>query len=155
MNIILKSLRFLLLAIIVLPIWFSLSLAGLFITLILYIFFPKHIITQLMCRNNRKKIIKKFIKHLISIFNYTEIMNEENVRDNRLVLFHEEIMEQERIELSELPDNIQKKIKGFNLLKANYEKNPEERSLLNLRKRAIQLADEIQNYIEEKDENKI
>ena len=82
-------------------------------------------------------------------------MNEENVRDNRLVLFHEEIMEQERIELSELPDNIQKKIKGFNLLKANYEKNPEERSLLNLRKRAIQLADEIQNYIEEKDENKI
>ncbi len=39
-------------------------------------------------------------------------MNEENVRDNRLVLFHEEIMEQERIELSELPDNIQKKIKG-------------------------------------------
>ena len=82
-------------------------------------------------------------------------MNEENVRDNRLVLFHEEIMEQERIELSELPDNIQKKIKGFNLLKANYEKNPEERSLLNLRKRAIQLADEIQDYIEEKDENKI
>ena len=82
-------------------------------------------------------------------------MNEENVRDNRLVLFHEEIMEQERIELSELPDDIQKKIKGFNLMKAKYEKNPEERGLLNLRKKAIHLADEIQNYIEEKDENKI
>jgi len=155
MNIFFKFLRILLLSTIILPIWFLLSLAGLFITLIFYIFFPKNIISQLMCRNNRKKIIKKFIKHLISIFNYTETMSNKIGSTEKIQLFHEEIMQEEGIQLSELPDDIQKKIKGFNLMKANYDKNPQEQVSINLRKRTIHLADEIQNYIEEKEENKI
>jgi hypothetical protein len=70
MNIFLKFLRIVLFAVITLPLWFLISLAGLFIVLISCIFFPKNIITKLMCRNNRKKAVKKTIKHLISIFNY-------------------------------------------------------------------------------------
>jgi hypothetical protein len=67
---------------------------------------------------------------------------------DKLQLFHEELMQEEGIKVSDLPVDIQRKIRGFNLLKAGYEKNPEERSLINLRKRAIKLGDEVQNYIE-------
>ena len=38
---------------------------------------------------------------------------------DEIQLFHEEIMQEEGIKLSELPIEIQKKIKGFNLLKAS------------------------------------
>jgi hypothetical protein len=76
---------------------------------------------------------------------------------DKLQLFHEEIMQEEGIELSDLPESIQKKIKGFNLLKAGYDKNPQERTLINLRKRAVNLGDEIQTFIEndydDEDEN--
>ena len=47
---------------------------------------------------------------------------------DEIQLFHEEIMQEEGIKLSELPIEIQKKIKGFNLLKASYQKNPQERT---------------------------
>ena len=67
---------------------------------------------------------------------------------DKLQLFHEEIMQEEGIKLSDLPQDIQKKIKGFNLLKASYDKNPEERTLINLRKRTVKLGDEIQDFIE-------
>jgi hypothetical protein len=50
--------------------------------------------------------------------------------------------------LSELPIEIQKRIKGFNLMKAQYEKNPQERDLILLRKRATKLGDDIQSFIE-------
>lgn len=66
----------------------------------------------------------------------------------KIQLFHEELMQEEGIKLSQLPDDIQRKIRGFNLLKSNYEKNPEERGLINLRKRAIKLGDLVQSYIE-------
>lgn len=67
---------------------------------------------------------------------------------DKLQLFHEEIMQEEGIKVSDLPEQIQKKIKGFNLLKAGYDKNPQERTLINLRKRAVNLGDEIQSFIE-------
>lgn len=65
-----------------------------------------------------------------------------------LQLFHEELMQEEGIKLSDLPFELQKKIKGFNLMKATYKKNPQERTLINMRKRAISLGDEVQNFIE-------
>jgi hypothetical protein len=67
---------------------------------------------------------------------------------DEIQLFHEEIMQEEGIKLSELPIEIQKKIKGFNLLKASYQKNPQERTLINLKKRAVSLGDEVQSFIE-------
>ena len=82
-------------------------------------------------------------------------MSNEIVSAEKIQLFHEEIMQEEGIQLSELPQTLQKKIKGFNLMKAKYEKKPDEQLSIILRKRAVHLADEIQNYIEEKEENKI
>ena len=66
----------------------------------------------------------------------------------KIQLFHEEMIQEEGLKVSELPIEIQKKIRGFNLMKANYEKNPQERELINLRKRAIKLGDAVQNFIE-------
>jgi len=66
----------------------------------------------------------------------------------KIQLFHEEMMQEEGLKISDLPIEIQKKIKGFNLMKANYEKNPQERELILLRKRATKLGDDIQNFIE-------
>ena len=67
---------------------------------------------------------------------------------DKLQLFHQEIMQEEGIKISDLPEDIQKKLRGFNLLKASYDKNPQERTLINLRKRTIKLGDEIQSFIE-------
>jgi len=67
---------------------------------------------------------------------------------NKLQLFHQEIMQEEGIKISDLPEDIQRKLRGFNLLKAGYDKNPQERTLINLRKRTIKLGDEIQSFIE-------
>lgn len=67
---------------------------------------------------------------------------------DEIQLFHEEIMQEEGIKLSDLPIEIQKKIKGFNLMKATYQKNPQERTLINLKKRAVSLGDEVQSFIE-------
>jgi hypothetical protein len=67
---------------------------------------------------------------------------------DKLQLFHQEIMQEEGIKISDLPEDIQKKLRGFNLLKAGYDKNPQERTLINLRKRTIKLGDEIQSFIE-------
>jgi hypothetical protein len=66
----------------------------------------------------------------------------------KIQLFHEEMMQEEGLKMSDLPIEIQKKIKGFNLMKGAYEKNPQERELINLRKKALKLGDEIQNFIE-------
>ena len=66
-----------------------------------------------------------------------------------LKLFHEEIMQEEGVKLSELPVEIQKKIKGFNLMRKRLEKNPEDEKLfIQLRKQAIKIGDEVQNFIE-------
>ena len=67
---------------------------------------------------------------------------------DKLQLFHQEIMQEEGIKISDLPEDIQRKLRGFNLLKAGYDKNPQERTLINLRKRTIKLGDEIQSFIE-------
>ena len=66
-----------------------------------------------------------------------------------LKLFHEEIMQEEGVKLSELPVEIQKKIKGFNLMRKRLEKNPEDEKLfIQLQKQAIKIGDEVQNFIE-------
>lgn len=62
---------------------------------------------------------------------------------------HDELIEQEGISLNDLPDDIKKKIKGWNLLFARLTKNPEDEKLFrSLQKTSIQLADKIQDFIE-------
>ena len=68
--------------------------------------------------------------------------------NNELQLFHEEMMQEEGLKVSDLPIELQKKIKGFNLMKGSHDKNPTEKSLVNLQKQSVRLGDAIQNFIE-------
>lgn len=69
---------------------------------------------------------------------------------NKLKLFHEEIMQEEGLKISDLPIEIQKKLKGFNLMKGKWEKNPDnERDFVSLQKSAIKIGDLIQNFVEQ------
>ena len=66
-----------------------------------------------------------------------------------LKLFHREIMEEEGIKLSELPEELQKRIKGFDLMLKKLEKNPDdEKTFIMLQKNSVKIGDAIQNFIE-------
>ena len=68
---------------------------------------------------------------------------------DKLRLFHEEIMQEEGIKVSDLPIEIQKKIRGFNLQMKKLERNPEDESLFRqLRNSSVRLGDSIQNFVE-------
>ena len=45
---------------------------------------------------------------------------------SKLRLFHQEILEEEGMKNSDLPIELQRRIKGFDLLKSKYEKNPDD-----------------------------
>ena len=68
---------------------------------------------------------------------------------DKVRLFHEEIMQEEGIKVSDLPIEIQKKIRGFNLQMGKLERNPEDEVLFRqLSKNTVRLGDEIQDFIE-------
>ena len=68
---------------------------------------------------------------------------------DKVRLFHEEIMQEEGIKVSDLPIEIQKKIRGFNLQMKKLERNPEDESLFRqLRNSSVRLGDSIQNFVE-------
>jgi cobalamin biosynthesis protein CobT len=67
----------------------------------------------------------------------------------KLKLYHEEMLQEEGIKISELPTELQSKIKGFNLMKKKLEKSPDdERLFIQLQKTSTKLGDAIQNFIE-------
>jgi hypothetical protein len=58
-------------------------------------------------------------------------------------------MQEEGIKVSDLPIEIQKKIRGFNLQMGKLERNPEDEVLFRqLSKNTVRLGDEIQDFIE-------
>jgi hypothetical protein len=64
-------------------------------------------------------------------------------------LLHEELLQEEGIQISELPVELQKKIKGFNLMMKKLEKTPNDEKLyLQLKRQTSKLGDEIQDFIE-------
>ena len=68
---------------------------------------------------------------------------------SKLRLFHQEILEEEGMKNSDLPIELQRRIKGFDLLRSKYEKNPnDEKQFILLQKNAVKLGDAIQNFIE-------
>jgi hypothetical protein len=68
---------------------------------------------------------------------------------SKLRLFHQEILEEEGMKNSDLPIELQRRIKGFDLLKSKYEKNPDdEKQFILLQKNAVKLGDAIQTFIE-------
>jgi hypothetical protein len=67
-----------------------------------------------------------------------------------LNLIHEEVIDEENVNIADLPESIQKKIKGFNLLYSKFQNNTENENLRNtLNKNSVVIADEIQNWLEE------
>jgi cobalamin biosynthesis protein CobT len=70
----------------------------------------------------------------------------------KLKLYHEEVIKEEGIEMSDLPLEIKKKIKGFDLMKKRWEKNPEgergEREFIQLQKQSTKIGDMIIDFIE-------
>ena len=67
----------------------------------------------------------------------------------KLRVFHEEILQEEGIKVSELSDELQRRIKGFNLLRKKLEKNPDdEKLLILLKKQAVKLGDDVQSFVE-------
>jgi hypothetical protein len=76
---------------------------------------------------------------------------------DKLRVFHEELLQEEEVKVSELPTEIQSKIRGFNLMRKKLEKNPDDEKLfLQLQRQAVKLGDEVQNFIEndyEEDDN--
>jgi len=68
---------------------------------------------------------------------------------NKLRVFHEEILEEEGMSVSDLSTELQSRIKGFNLLRKKLEKNPDdERLYFQLQKSSVKIGDLVQNYIE-------
>ena len=66
-----------------------------------------------------------------------------------LNLIHEELINEEGVNIADLPLEIRKKIKGFNLLHGRLMNNPEnEKLFVTLQKQSISIADEVQNWIE-------
>lgn len=66
---------------------------------------------------------------------------------------HEELMQEEELSIRELPVELQRQVKGFNVTKKKYEENPtinEENRLVRL---STQIANHIQNWIENQDED--
>lgn len=62
---------------------------------------------------------------------------------------HEQLIQEEGISVSQLPDAVQRKIKGWNLLMSRLEKNPEDEKLFRtLQKQSVEIADKIQDFIE-------
>jgi len=62
---------------------------------------------------------------------------------------HEQLIAEEGINMSDLPIEIQRKIKGWNLLFARLQKNPEDSKLFTtLQKQSVEIADKIQDFIE-------
>jgi hypothetical protein len=68
---------------------------------------------------------------------------------DKLNLIHTELIQEEGLKVSDLPVELQKKIKGFDLMLKKLEKNPEdERTFLMLQKNSVKIANDIQNFIE-------
>lgn len=63
---------------------------------------------------------------------------------------HEQLISEEGINLNDLPIEIKKRIKGWNLLVSRLEKNPEDTKLFTtVQKQSIEIADKIQDFIEQ------
>ena len=70
MNLLIKFFRFVLLTIIILPMWFLTCLAGFFVTIILHYLYSHKDNIEVKYRNNIKKIFLDFKNDVILIFYY-------------------------------------------------------------------------------------
>jgi hypothetical protein len=68
---------------------------------------------------------------------------------DKLRVFHEELLQEEGVKVSELPTEIQQRIRGFNLMRKKLQNNPDDEKLfVQIQKQAVKLGDDVQNFIE-------
>jgi len=69
-----------------------------------------------------------------------------------LNLMHEELLEQEDMTIRDLPIELQRQVRGFNLQKKKFGENPNDNEGNRLTRISVDLANKIQNFIEQEDE---
>ena len=73
---------------------------------------------------------------------------------DKLRVFHEELLQEEGVKVSELPTEIQQRIRGFNLMRKKLQNNPDDEKLfVQIQKQAVKLGDDVQNFIETDDDD--
>ena len=66
---------------------------------------------------------------------------------------HTQLIEEEKIKTSDLPENIRKKVKGWNLLYGRLKNNPDDEKMFNsVQRQSISIADLIQDWLEKYNE---
>ena len=65
---------------------------------------------------------------------------------------HEELLEQEDMTIRDLPIELQRQVRGFNLQKKKFDENPSDNEGNRLTRISVDLANKIQNFIEQEDE---
>ena len=66
---------------------------------------------------------------------------------------HEELMQEEELSIRELPADLQRQVKGFNVTKKKYEEHPTEKEENRLVRLSTQIANNIQNWLENQDDD--
>ena len=69
-----------------------------------------------------------------------------------LNLMHEELLEQEDMTIRDLPIELQRQVRGFNLQKKKFDENTSNNEGNRLTRISVDLANKIQNFIEQEDE---
>lgn len=67
---------------------------------------------------------------------------------NTLTLPHEELMQEENLKYSDLPDDIREDVNDFEELKSEYKEYPSESGKNQLIRESVAIADTIQDWIE-------
>jgi hypothetical protein len=75
--------------------------------------------------------------------------------ESSLELTHEELLKEEDLSVKDLPSSLQQQIRGFNLQKKKYEENPSENQQIRLKRLSLELAEKIQNHIDNMDDEDI
>jgi hypothetical protein len=73
---------------------------------------------------------------------------EQPTTTNELVLVHEQLIQEEQINLNELPMNIRKRLNGFKMQLGRYNKMPSEKLFKTAQAESIAIADMIQDWLE-------
>lgn len=71
------------------------------------------------------------------------------MKNTKISLAHEELILDEKINVRELPSSIKASMNGLNLLVKRYEKSPTDKIGNAVRRTSIEIADEIQDWLEE------
>jgi len=69
-----------------------------------------------------------------------------------LNLMHEELLEQEDMTIRDLPIELQKQVRGFNVQKKKFDESPSDNEGNRLTRISVDLAHKIQNFIEQDEE---